>query len=437
MHIWKAFVLTQKNRLPARCCKWLDEIELVHYDARRIELKAPSAFLAAWFDEHLRSSLEKFAQSTSSRRIKIEITLPNELVKLPPKPLIEQAPLNPLFTFQNFAFWDNNSLWKGALSHLDHYNPLYFFGPKGSGKTHLMQAFAHKFQQEKKRVLFISAKSFQEAFIYAIRSNQVSTFRAHFTNLEALLIDDIDHLAGKPATLEAFFHVFNSLHEQKAQLFFSSNKAPHHIEGLESRIVSRLQWGLCLKLESPAEKGLTALLEKKALALGVDLVSASHILKLIMGRSKKPHECVRALEGFILNEHLEGKSFHTLSSNALSERLQCLMHAQKSLTPEVLIQAVSHFYKIPTEDLLGKSKAHAFSRPRKIAMYLCKKELKLSYPAIGKIFARDHSTVINAVRSCENSQLVDAHTLDKLLQSASKEIASFSSLEKASSKKPV
>ena len=281
----------------------------------------------------------------------------------------------------------------------------------------------------------MSAKSFQEAFIHAIRSNQMPAFRSHFQGIEALIIDDIDHLAGKPATLEAFFNIFNSLHERKARLIFSSVKPPHHIEGFESRIVSRLQWGLCLKLQDPDENGLRALLEKKRVALGIDLEDSS-LLDLIIERSKKPHECIRALEGFVLNEHLEGASFCKLSSSALSERLKSLMHKQKVLTPEGLIEAVSNFYKISKEDLLSKSKAQAFSHPRKIAMYLCKKELKLSYPVIGKIFSRDHSTVINAIRSCEKFHLVDVYTLDKLVQQASNESFSAFSAAKTCSKKP-
>ena len=325
--------------------------------------------------------------------------------------LIQDANLNPRYTFDTFVVGANNNLAHAASlavaeSPGEIYNPLFIYGGVGLGKTHLMHSIGHFILKNnpKAKVLYVTSEKFTNELIDAIRNkNNISTteFREKYRNNDVLLIDDIQFIIGKESTQEEFFHTFNALYEAKKQIIISSDKPPKEIETLEERLRSRFEWGLTVDIQSPDYETRMAILKNKAISLGLDLGDdvCNYIANNITNN-------VRQIEGTV-KKILAYRDLNDMPldlpnvSRAINDMFKVEGNAVP--TPALIISQVSRFYSIDESILRGTLKNKGTAEARQVAMYLIRQLTNLSLPEIGREFGRDHSTVIHSIRKVEMS----------------------------------
>ena len=308
--------------------------------------------------------------------------------------------LNPKYTFETFVVGDNNRFAQAAALAVANepgasYNPLYIYGGVGLGKTHLMHAIGNRILENnpKSNVLYVTSEKFTNQIINAIKDNKTDIFRNKYRNIDVLLIDDIQFIAGKDRVQEEFFHTFNTLRENGKQIIISSDKVPKDIEFLEDRLKSRFEWGLLADIGTPDYETRLAILRKKAQEenLVIDDIILSDI-------STKVDSNIRELEG-VLNKIVARASLtHSPITIELAEKIinEFKFEKEKVISSDFIKETVSKYFNIDKEDLVGNKRSNDVAFPRQIAMYLCREVAGMSFPQIGKDFGnRDHSTVMH------------------------------------------
>jgi len=271
------------------------------------------------------------------------------------------------------------------------------YGGAGLGKTHLIQAIGHQIREAKPstRVVYMSADSFVTELIASIRYDRMQQFRDRYRSVDALLLDDIQFLAGKERTQEEFFHTFNALYENQKQIVFTSDAPPKDIPTLEERLRSRFEWGLIADIQPPDLETKVAILRKKAEERKIDLPQEAAIFIADRVRSN-----IRELEGHLNRVVAFGSMVgHSIDIDLVKEALKDLLSKEnKPITAPEILKVVAAHYGIKVMDLKSKSNAKTIAYPRQVAMYLCKHLTDLSYPEIGKLFNnKHHSTVMYSV----------------------------------------
>ena len=313
--------------------------------------------------------------------------------------------LNPKQTFASFVVGPSNQLAHAASVAAAggagrRYNPLFICGGTGLGKTHLMNAIAHRVHEERPnaRILYVSAERFTNEFITAIQHHKMDEFRARYRNqCDVLLVDDIQFLAGREQTQEEFFHTFNALHATDRQIVVTSDKYPQHLERMEERLVSRFAWGLVADIQVPELETRVAIIRNKAALEGFDLpVDVAIFLAQVVKAN------VRELEGTLIR--LAAKSSitgRTVDLEFARSELSASTRVE-TVSVEDIQRAVCHHFKLRSTDLVSKDRHKSVAFARHVAMYLCKARLKCSFPELGRAFGnRDHTTVMSAVRKIE------------------------------------
>ena len=308
--------------------------------------------------------------------------------------------LNPKYTFETFVVGDNNRFAQAAALAVANepgksYNPLYIYGGVGLGKTHLMHAIGNRILENnsKSNILYVTSEKFTNQIINAIKDNKTNIFRNKYRNIDVLLIDDIQFIAGKDRVQEEFFHTFNTLRENGKQIIISSDKVPKDIEFLEDRLKSRFEWGLLADIGTPDYETRLAILRKKAQE--ENLIIDDLILSDI---STKVDSNIRELEG-VLNKIVARASLtHSPITIELAEKIinEFKFEKEKVISSDFIKETVSKYFSISKEDLVGNKRSNDVAFPRQIAMYLCREVAGMSFPQIGKDFGnRDHSTVMH------------------------------------------
>lgn len=277
------------------------------------------------------------------------------------------------------------------------FNPLFLYGPKGAGKTHLLMGAALAFAKEKKRVFYAHANTFTNHVVQAIRMGQMPEFRAVYRNIDILLIDDIEKLSNRDATQEEFFHTFNTLHTLGKQIVLTSSVPPSKLTDIESRLISRFEWGIAVGMER-AE--IREILTSKAKIWKLNL--SDKVEEFLI--AKFPLNPIMALQALTLR--IQGNSSPTVEATEHLLRDLLQKESDQAITPEKVVKALSEHFGVKGADLTGKSQMREFALPRQIAMYLCREALKMPFQAIGKFFGRDHSTVMASVKQIQKE--VDA-----------------------------
>jgi len=310
--------------------------------------------------------------------------------------------LNLNYTFNSFVVGPGNELAQAAAKAAaekpgEIYNPLFIYGGVGLGKTHLVQAVGNYIleKQAKKKVLYINSEKFTNDFIFAIKSGTTDKFKETYRNVDVLLIDDIQFIAGKEQTQEEFFHTFNALHQNNKQIIISSDRPPKAIAAIENRLVSRFEWGMIADISAPDLETRVAILEIKCQERHYNL--DSEIIHFI---AETIQDNIRELEG-ALNRII---AFHQLNNTTPSlESVKSILGGisanpkKAGLTSKKLLKKIAEFYDISIDSLLGSSRKKELVIPRQIAMYLMREELKASYPYIGQdMGGRDHTTAMHA-----------------------------------------
>lgn len=316
--------------------------------------------------------------------------------------------LNPKNTFENFVVGLNNNLAHAASVAIANapakaYNPLFIYGDTGLGKTHLMHAVGHFILKNNRlaKVAYVSTEKFTNEFIRAIQENTLVKFRQRYRSVDVLLIDDIHFLSGKERIQEEFFHTFNDLFESGKQIFLTSDRPASEIAKLESRLVSRFQWGLVSDMQAPDLETRVAILSNKAGSLGMQL--PEDVLQFI---AEKVSRNIRRLEGALTRvasyNALMGKTVNLeVAEQLLGDILQ--EEAQNQVTIEKIQKRVADYYNLRLSDMVSRRRPANIAFPRQIAMYLSR--ILTSHPLqeIGEGFGgRDHGTVIHACKTVEN-----------------------------------
>jgi chromosomal replication initiator protein len=314
-----------------------------------------------------------------------------------------ELPLNPRYTFDTFVVGSSNQFAHAAAlavaeSPSKAYNPLYIYGGVGLGKTHLMHAIGHAIRARNKhlRLTYVSSERFMNELINAIRYDKTLAFREKYRNVDVLLIDDIQFLAGKERTQEEFFHTFNALYDAQKQIVITSDCPPREIPTLEERLHSRFEWGLIADIQPPDLETKVAILKKKA---EQERISLPDNVALFIASKIKSN--IRELEGALIRliaySSLTGRP---ISLALAQETLRGLIdeEEEKTVTIELIQKTVADYFGLRVSDLKSKNNSRSVAEPRQIAMYLCKRLTTASLPEIGREFGgKHHTTVLHSI----------------------------------------
>ncbi len=322
--------------------------------------------------------------------------------------------LNSKYVFETFVVGGGSELAYAAAQAVvnrpgEAYNPLFIYGGVGLGKTHLLQAIGNHLLKARPNIniMYASAEKFSNDYIASVRDGNAKSFQSRYRNIDLLLIDDIQFISGKDKTQESFFHTFNELHQQNKQVVMTSDRPPKAIPALEDRLKSRFEWGMIVDVAPPDLETRIAILQKKCVEKNFPL--PQEILQIV---ATTIHRNIRELEG-ALNKII---AMHQLKNmEPTIESVKSLLadtevkSIYKSITPQQIIDATSEFFTVSVADLLGQSREKKFSYPRQIIMHLMRKELNMSYPAIGhELGGRDHTTAMHADNKIINEMEKDA-----------------------------
>lgn len=353
--------------------------------------------------------LSEVAGHTVTARILTKEEIDEESRK--PQPVEKDASLqlNPRYTFDTFVVGNNNRFAHAAAlavaeAPAEAYNPLFIHGGSGLGKTHLMHAIGHYVQQQYKdmRLLYITSESFTNELISAIQQNRNTEFRNRFRNVDILMVDDIQFIAGRDSTQEEFFHTFNALHEAGKQIVLTSDKPPQDIARLEERLRSRFAWGLTADISKPDIETRIAILREKArqehIAMPGEVME--QIAANVDTNIRELEGCFNRLVAYakLVNQPITPE----LTMVALKDVLEKKAH--RVITADIIMQTVCEFYSLKMEELTGSSRRREITVPRQIAMYLIREMTELSLPQIGTCFGgKDHSTVLHSCNQVANN----------------------------------
>lgn len=409
--IWpKALELLKNELTEISFNTWIKTIEPVSINSNSIELGVPSDFNKGILESRYMFLLQNTIRQVSSKDFDINIVIPSQANTRKPSNVNTNtqsdetfsSALNPKYTFDTFVIGNSNRLAHAASvavseSPAKAYNPLFLYGGVGLGKTHLMHATGHYImsQNAAAKVLYVTSEKFTNELINAIKDDRNEEFRNKYRNIDVLLVDDIQFIAGKERTQEEFFHTFNALYEANKQIIISSDKPPKDITTLEDRLRSRFEWGLIADIQSPDLETRIAILKKKAQQ--ENLIVPNDVLVFI---ADKIASNIRELEG-ALNRVVAYSSLteNEISVDLATEALKEIISASNNrvINSNTIIDAVSRYFDLKPDEFRSKKRNREIAYPRQIAMYLCRELTEMSLPKIGEEFGgRDHTTVIHA-----------------------------------------
>ena len=326
--------------------------------------------------------------------------------------------LNPKYTFDTFVIGNSNRFAHAACvavaeSPARAYNPLFLYGGVGLGKTHLMHAIGHHIITQKKdaKVVYVSSEKFTNELINSIKDDRNEEFRNKYRNVDILLIDDIQFIAGKERVQEEFFHTFNALYEDKKQIIISSDRPPKDIQPLEDRLRTRFEWGLIADISNPDYETRMAILKKKA-QLDNIIIDDDVLVNIATHIDTNIRELEGALNKLIAYSTLSNSPITIeLSNKAISD---VVSHHNKVLSIEYIQEVCAKYFNVTVEDLKGSRRSADIAFARQVAMYFCRDVANLSTPKIGLAFGkRDHSTVMHGCNKIANE--IKENTNTKLI----------------------
>jgi len=435
--VWENAIARIRERSPATFDTWFAGVQFDGQADGKLHLRARDEFVRDWIRDHFQPALLQEIERAGGSATEVVWTIDPDLdspvsSQRPPAPVVPKtihvlrsepdppipesarspvavAPLvgvNPKNTFANFVVGPSNQLAFAAAAAASggsgrRYNPLFLCGSTGLGKTHLLHAIALRIHSERPsaRIVYGSADSFTNEYITAISERRMEEFRTRYHQCDALLIDDVQSLAGRTQTQEEFFNTFNILHACDKQIVLAADKYPQQLDRMEQRLVSRFTWGLVADVQTPEFETRVAIVRKKAKLENIDMAEDVAILLAQAVQSN-----VRELEGMLIRLIAKSSLLGCRLDLAFAEReLATALPSRKAVaTVEKIQEIVCRHFHVETADMLSKARHRSVSRARHIAMFLCRQRLKCSFPEIGRAFAnRDHTTVMSAVRKVE------------------------------------
>jgi len=424
--VWKEASKTLQGMLNADLfTRWFVPIKPLEISDGALVLGVANEFYQIWLQDNFLPLVREAVNQSSKQPLLVKFVVDKGVKEAgavpaaahperrPAARMALDIPLNPRYTFDSFVVGPNNNFAHAAAlavstSPAKAYNPLFLYGGVGLGKTHLMQAIGHSVAHGARagRVCYMTCEQFTNEFIQAIQNSTLTKFRKKYRQTDVLLIDDIHFLSGKERMQEEFFHTFNCLFDSHKQIVLSSDRPAAEIANLESRLVSRFEWGLVTELQPPALETRIAILKNKAAALEVKLPE-----QVIEFLATKIRTNVRRLEGALVRvasyTSLTGKevttdSLETLLRDALHEE------ARRTLSVDAIQKKVAEHFDIRLADMTSRRRPHNVAFPRQVAMFLCRTLTNQSLVDIGESFGgRDHGTVIHACKLIESKIIKD------------------------------
>jgi chromosomal replication initiator protein len=400
---------------------WFRPTSFLSLEGSSMVVRVPSSQFKDWLTRNYQSIVSEALSDLGRGEVQVvfETETPGETIL--DKEGFGPSPLNPKYTFETFVVGASNQFAHAAARAVAEipsksYNPLFLYGGVGLGKTHLMHAIGHYIQARNRhlKLSYISTDRFINEMINAIRFDRLPAFRQKYRQVDVLLVDDIQFIAGKDRTREEFFHIFNSLHDSQKQIVISSDCPPRQIPTLEERLHSRFEWGLIADIQPPDIETKVAILKRKAESERVEI--PENVALFIASKVKTN---IRELEGSLIRliayASLTG---HDIDLPLAQEVLKDLLVTEdKPITMEMIQKFVADHYNVKLAELKAKNNSKAVAVPRQIAMYLTKTLTRASLPEIGKGFGgKHHSTVIHSVRKIDGLRKRDPE-FDRLINS--------------------
>lgn len=416
-------------------------------------LVAPSEFDCFWLDANYNGDIEKALFNAAGTQVPFRIVEPIEEEELPlsgnvaqgnsgasalfsassvpaarPAPVKEAVrppSIDSRYTFENFVASPENELAFSAAMNVamqpkeTAFNPIFFFGPTGVGKTHLMHAIANKIFDDRQakglppyKIVYVTSEAFTNDFLNTVlREKNALEFHRRYREADVLLVDDIQFFGGKGQMQEAFFHAFNDLITRRSQIILTSDRPANDIPGLEDRLVSRFQSGLSADIQPPSFETRLAILRQKADDRHFDYRRYTGVLEFV---AENISHSVRDLEGAVntLTAFVNVRKPASLSIETVEHLLQSqiVKNHTKRIDVEAIQRRVAEYYKIPESKMQASDRTAQVAFARQVAMYLCSELTDMKLVAIGKAFKRDHGTVIHAKKAIKNNMDINAET---------------------------
>lgn len=400
---------------------WFKPLKVNDIRGDIIFIEAPNRFYKNWIEDKYLEELRRIFRDEFNIFSDIKIIIGSELIKQPKEKSNEAATvkspvsyqgsptnLNKQHTFESFVVGPSNQFPHAAAiavaeGYFQTYNPLFIYGGVGLGKTHLIHAIGNKILEKfpKLKILYISSEAFTNEMIYSLKSKSMDSFREKYRNIDLLLFDDVQFLAGKTRSTEEFFYTFNTLYDMQKQIVITSDKEPNEISDLEERLRSRFSWGLLADIQPPSIDEKVAIILKKSEEMSVYINNdvAIYIAENLKGNN------IRDLIGALIRLNAFS-TFHNepISIDLVKKSLDKFMIKKDIiLTPESIIDAVCSYFNLKIGDLKSKKRNKSISFPRQIVMYILRDKLNLSLQEIGDEFGgRDHSTVLHSINNIQN-----------------------------------
>jgi len=436
--LWQKVLDNIENKLSKPSFEtWLQSTKISSLEDDLLTIVAPNEFARDWLESRYSSLIQDTVYEIVGEKLSIKFITPSSVneINIKDTPAINQNKvtindeelsqskpiLNPKYLFDTFVIGSGNRFAHAASLAVAEapakaYNPLFIYGGVGLGKTHLMHAIGHYVIEHKNdsKVLYISSENFTNEFINSIRDNKTVEFRNKYRNIDVLLIDDIQFLAGKEQTQEEFFHTFNALHEANKQIIISSDRPPKEIPTLEDRLRSRFEWGLITDVQPPDLETRIAILRKKAKAENLDIPN-----EVMIYIANQINTNIRELEGALIRVVAYSSLINKdMSADLAAEALRDIIPSAKPRIISIndVQKAVAEHFNLKMEDFKAKKRTKSVAYPRQIAMYLVRELTDYSLPKIGEEFGgRDHSTVIHAYEKISTQIKTDSE-LDKTIK---------------------
>ncbi|UNK18492.1 chromosomal replication initiator protein DnaA [Paenibacillus sp. N3/727] len=403
---------------------WFKATKALTLNDHSVVISAPTTFAVEWLESRYTKLVSSTVYEVMGKQVDVRFVIEETKTadpapQQPSQPMqvssdeIQSHMLNQKYTFDTFVIGSGNRFAHAASLAVAEapakaYNPLFLYGGVGLGKTHLMHAIGHYILEHNpsSKVVYISSEKFTNEFINSIRDNRAESFRNKYRNVDILLIDDIQFLAGKESTQEEFFHTFNALHEERKQIIISSDRPPKEIPTLEERLRSRFEWGLITDIQPPDLETRIAILRKKARAENLDIPNEA-----MMYIANQIDTNIRELEGALIRVvAYSSLTNQDVTTHLAAEALKDIIPSSRPrmITIQDIQQKVGEYYNLRMEDFKARKRTKAVAFPRQIAMYLSRELTDYSLPKIGEAFGgRDHTTVIHAHEKITQSLKVD------------------------------
>jgi chromosomal replication initiator protein len=435
--VWEQALGEIETHVPEHVFKeWFAPIRFQGIEDSVARLEVPDRFVGQWVEKRYHDLVTKaLASAQGVDDIEIVFVTPHQGGTSPgPSPSVRPSPLarqrksvqlNRKYTFRSFVVGASNQFARAASMAVaerpaEAYNPLFIYGGVGLGKTHLMSAIGnHVAERSDLRIAYVTTEQFTNEVINSIRYDKMADLRRRYRNVDMLLIDDVQFLAGKERTQEEFFHTFNTLYEARKQIVLSSDRTPKDMPDIEERLRSRMGWGLIADLQPPDVETRIAILRKKSEDEGITLPED---VILFLAESLKNN--VRDLEGALVRlGAYSSLTDQTITLEMATNVLRDLIGTKKKIISMDEIEgAVAAKYRIKVSEMKSKRRSKTLVIPRQIAMYLCREMTDASFPEIGRHFGgKDHTTIMHACKQITKAKEADSQ-LQATLESLKEQI---------------